>query len=80
MQKHPHEHGCSVFVDADLHPSPDQWAFLASIRPMTLHDIEPMIFRATGGVHQYYLHRREGFAHAVDAPSSRGREAHRHDT
>lgn len=40
-----------MFVDADLHPSPDQWAFLASIRPRTLHDIEPMIFRATGGVH-----------------------------
>ena len=27
LQKHPREHGCSVFVDADLHPFPDQWGF-----------------------------------------------------
>ncbi|WP_340530860.1 TOTE conflict system archaeo-eukaryotic primase domain-containing protein [Cupriavidus necator] len=51
LQKHPREHGCSVFVNADLHPYPDQWAFLASIRPMALHDIEPAIFRATGDIH-----------------------------
>ncbi|CAM3029965.1 TOTE conflict system archaeo-eukaryotic primase domain-containing protein [Cupriavidus taiwanensis] len=51
LQKHPREHGYSVFVDADLHPYPDQWAFLASIRPMAPHDIEPTILRATGGVH-----------------------------
>jgi hypothetical protein len=43
--------GCSVFVDADLRPYPDQWAFLASIQPMAAHDIEPTILRATGGVH-----------------------------
>ena len=43
--------GCSVFVDADLRPYPDQWAFLASVRPMAPHDIEPTILLATGGVH-----------------------------
>jgi len=41
----------SVFVDADLRPYPDQWAFLASIQPMPPLDIEPIILRATGGVH-----------------------------
>lgn len=51
LQKWPRESGCSVFVDADLHPHPDQWAFLASIQSMAAHDIEPTILRATGGVH-----------------------------
>ncbi|MEY3201276.1 MAG: hypothetical protein RIR70_826 [Pseudomonadota bacterium] len=51
LQKAPRENGFSVFVDADLLPYPDQWAFLASIQPMAAHDIEPTILRATGGVH-----------------------------
>ncbi|MEW5757228.1 MAG: DEAD/DEAH box helicase family protein [Pseudomonadota bacterium] len=51
LQKWPRERGSSVFVDADLRPYPDQWAFLASIQPMAAHDIEPTILRATGGVH-----------------------------
>jgi len=51
LQKHPRESGCSVFVDADLQPYRDQWAFLASIQAMAAHDIEPTILRATGGVH-----------------------------
>ena len=51
LQKAPREMGFSVFVDADLRPYADQWAFLASIQPMASHDIEPTILRATGGVH-----------------------------
>jgi len=51
LQKGPRETGCSVFVDAELRPYPDQWAFLAAIRPMDAHDIEPTILRATGGAH-----------------------------
>jgi superfamily II DNA or RNA helicase len=51
LQKAPREMGFSVFVDADLRPYADQWAFLASIRPMSAFDIEPTILRATGGVH-----------------------------
>jgi superfamily II DNA or RNA helicase len=51
LQKGPRERGCSVFVDAELQPYPDQWAFLAATRPMDAHDIEPTILRATGGVH-----------------------------
>jgi superfamily II DNA or RNA helicase len=47
LQKMPRENACSVFVDAELHPYHDQWAFLASIRPMAPHDIEPTILRAT---------------------------------
>lgn len=45
------DNGFSVFVDAALHPYCDQWAFLASVRPMASHDIEPTILRATGGTH-----------------------------
>lgn len=51
LQKIPRENGCSVFVDAELRPFDDQWAFLAAIQPMPPHDIEPTILRATGGVH-----------------------------
>jgi superfamily II DNA or RNA helicase len=51
LQKHPRENGCSVFVDADLRPYRDQWAFLAAILPMPAHDIEPTILRATGNAH-----------------------------
>ena len=51
LQKGPRERGCSVFVDSELQPYPDQWAFLAAIRPMDAHDIEPTILRAMDGVH-----------------------------
>lgn len=51
LQKWPRERDCSVFLDVDLRPHPDQWAFLAAIQPMDLHDIEPTILRATDGVH-----------------------------
>ena len=51
LQKGPREQDFCVFVDADLRPHPDQWAFLASIDPMSTNDIEPTILRATGGVH-----------------------------
>ncbi len=51
LQKMPRERGASVFVDDALQPHPDQWAFLASLRTMGPHDIEPVILRATGGSH-----------------------------
>lgn len=51
LQKAPRERGCSVFVDGDLHPYRDQWAFLATIQPMPVHDIEPTTLRATGNSH-----------------------------
>jgi len=51
LQKAPRERGRSVFVDGDLRPFRDQWAFLATIQPMPAHDIEPTILRATGNSH-----------------------------
>ncbi len=51
LQKRLRESGCSVFVDTELRPYPDQWGVLASIQPMAAHDIESTILRATGGVH-----------------------------
>lgn len=51
LQKNPRKNGCSVFVDEVLRPYPDQWAFLATIQPMSPHDIEPTILRATGSAH-----------------------------
>ena len=51
LQKRPRERGFSVFVDHDLRPHSNQWAFLASIQPMAPHDIEPTVLRATSGSH-----------------------------
>jgi superfamily II DNA or RNA helicase len=51
LQKLPREKGCSVFVDGNLQPFSDQWAFLASIQPLPAHGIEPTILRATAGAH-----------------------------
>ena len=51
LQKGPRERGCSVFVDTELRPYPDQWTFLGSILFMAVQDIEPTILRATGSAH-----------------------------
>lgn len=51
LQKQPRESGRSVFVDEHLRPYSDQWAFLASIRPMSRRDLEDAILRASGGRH-----------------------------
>ena len=51
LQKKPRDSGYSVFVNEALQPYPDQWVFLASIKPMSMHDIEPTILRASGGMH-----------------------------
>ncbi len=51
LQKQPRANGFSVFVDESLRPYADQWAFLASLRPMAPADIEPTLLRATGGTH-----------------------------
>ncbi|MCK9230022.1 MAG: DEAD/DEAH box helicase family protein [Syntrophales bacterium] len=51
LQKQPRESGRSVFVDEHLQPYSDQWAFLASIRPISRRDLEDAILRASGGRH-----------------------------
>jgi superfamily II DNA or RNA helicase len=51
LQKGPRERDCSVFVDDNLRPYPDQWEFLGALVPMPLFDIEPTILRVTGGMH-----------------------------
>ena len=51
LQKGPRETGCSVFVDAELRPYPDQWAYLAAAQAMDPQSIETTILRATGGSH-----------------------------
>jgi superfamily II DNA or RNA helicase len=51
LQKMPRDNGHSVFVDGALRPYPDQWAYLAALKPMHPQDVEPTILRATGGRH-----------------------------
>jgi superfamily II DNA or RNA helicase/very-short-patch-repair endonuclease len=40
LQKEPRDRGSSVFLDADLMPWPDQWAFLASLHRLAREQIE----------------------------------------
>ncbi|WP_449104456.1 TOTE conflict system archaeo-eukaryotic primase domain-containing protein [Pseudomonas mohnii] len=51
LQKKAREHGCSVFVDGELKPHADQWAYLASLQPMAVEDIDSAIVCATGHAH-----------------------------
>jgi len=51
LQKAAREKGFSLFVDDELTPHADQWEFLASVRPMSLADLESAILRATGAGH-----------------------------
>lgn len=51
LQKRPSEKARSVFVDEGFQPYPDQWAFLASILPMSAAALQATVLRATGGGH-----------------------------
>ena len=51
LQKPAREKGCSAFVDSNLRPFPDQWAFLKSIKRMDPCDIESTVLQATGDNH-----------------------------
>ncbi|NMF96456.1 DEAD/DEAH box helicase [Aromatoleum toluolicum] len=51
LQKKARERGCTVFVDEELRPYPEQWAYLATLARMAPEDIEATILRATDGVH-----------------------------
>lgn len=51
LQKEAREKGFSIFVDEALQPYPDQWAFLASVCPMSSTELESAIQNATGGSH-----------------------------
>jgi superfamily II DNA or RNA helicase len=43
LQKKPRERNNSIFVDQDLIPFPDQWAFLSSIQKMTQPELERIL-------------------------------------
>jgi len=51
LQKAARESGGSVFVDDAFTPYADQWSYLSSVVPMSPHDVEPVMLRATAGVH-----------------------------
>ena len=51
LQKDPRQRGCSVFVDHDLKPYPDQWAYLASLQRLPVAALQTVIQGATGGAH-----------------------------
>jgi len=51
LQKQRREQGCSLFVDEAFVPYPDQWGFLASMRPMPRFELDNVILQATGGRH-----------------------------
>ena len=43
LQKVPREKNNSVFLDSDFQPFPDQWAYLASIKKLTLKEVEKLV-------------------------------------
>ena len=43
LQKKPREQNNSAFLDNDLNPYPDQWAFLSSIQKMAHQDLERIV-------------------------------------
>ncbi|MDP2872762.1 MAG: DEAD/DEAH box helicase family protein, partial [Bacillota bacterium] len=49
LQKAPRAQGRSVFVDEELRPHPDQWAFLGALRRMSAAEVETGIQRASDG-------------------------------
>ena len=51
LQKLPRKSGYSVFVDEQLQPHADQWAFLVSMQRLTQRDLEEAVLRASGGRH-----------------------------
>lgn len=51
LQKHPRELGRSVFVDSNLQPLPDQWAFLEGIVPLPPAHIEAALTKLVGERH-----------------------------
>jgi hypothetical protein len=51
LQKEARQRGCSVFVDDDLKPYPDQWVYLASLQRLSLTALQTVIQTATGGCH-----------------------------
>ena len=46
LQRGPRDQGNSVFVDDDLVPWPDQWAFLASVRRLSRTEVETIVQEA----------------------------------
>lgn len=51
LQKNPRELGRSVFVDANLQPLPDQWAFLENINPLLQERLEAALTKLVGDRH-----------------------------
>jgi superfamily II DNA or RNA helicase len=51
LQKEARQRGCSVFVDDNLQPYPDQWACLATLQRLSLAGLQNVIHGATGGGH-----------------------------
>jgi len=46
LQRHARENGNSVFVDDDLRPHDDQWAYLSSLRRLAPAEVEALIAKA----------------------------------
>ncbi|MFO7629890.1 MAG: hypothetical protein R6W06_10330 [Prochlorococcaceae cyanobacterium] len=51
LQKEARQRGCSVFVDDDLSPYPDQWAYLGTVQRYSVAELQAVIQSVTGGAH-----------------------------
>lgn len=51
LQKLLRDLGGSVFVDQDLRPYPDQWAFLEKLQTLSREEVEDALLRTSRGRH-----------------------------
>ena len=51
LQKEARARDCTVFVDRDLRPFDDQWAYLSSLQRMDPRNIDATVMRAVPGAH-----------------------------
>lgn len=49
LQKSSREHGNSVFIDRNLKPFPDQWAYLSAVRRISQQQIERIVWGGRAG-------------------------------
>jgi superfamily II DNA or RNA helicase len=68
LQKYPRDLGRSVFVDADLQPLSDQWAFLENIKPLPYAILETALTKLVGDRHPLDIAYAEVSDENADTP------------
>ena len=68
LQKHPRQHGRSVFLDRDLRPYKDQWAYLSSIKKVSNRQAEVIVDKAESMGDLFGIRRKLELSEGNEAP------------